>query len=123
MNWPEKDLMFLEDEVLRMAIVDQTEEIEEEYEEAFEIAKKYPDLIKTDKFTFETYKKAYCLVMTRAFGWSLPYMMLVPCADNLNHHCVDNQFELFNSRLAKRKLKSTSATFDNFEKQYFTRTK
>lgn len=39
--------------------------------------------------------------MTRAFGWSLPYMMLVPFADNCNHFCVENYFELFNSRLTK----------------------
>ena len=50
-------------------------------------------------------------------------MMLVPCADNLNHHCVDNQFELFNSKLGKHTPDDDKSPLDNFEKQYFTPTK
>lgn len=60
--------------------------------------------------------------MTRAFGWSVPYMMLVPMADNCNHHCVENYFELFNARLSKKMLNGEKA-FNNFEKSYFTRNK
>jgi len=116
-------MVYLEDETLKMAIEEQREEVEEEYEEAMEIAKAYPDLIDLTQFTLENYRRAYCLVMTRAFGWSLPYMMLVPFADNLNHHCVDNQFEMFNSQLAKRGFDDDKTPLDNFEKQYFTRTK
>ena len=116
MGWSEKDLMFLEDETLKMSVAEQREECEEEYEVALEIAGDYPNLIDIEKFTYENYRKAYCLVMTRAFGWSLPYMMLVPVADNLNHHCVDNQFELFNSELETRKKKDQNTNFDNFEK-------
>lgn len=74
------------------------------------------------KFTFDIYKRAYSLVMTRAFGWSLPYMMLVPFADNCNHYCIENYFELFNSRLTKASLKNET-NFNNFEKQYFTKNK
>ena len=122
MNWPEKDLAFLEDEVLKMSILDTGAEIEEEYEEALEMAEKYEHLINCELFTFENYKRAYSLVMTRAFGWSLPYMMLVPFADNCNHYCIENYFELFNSRLTKRVL-NNEKQFDNHEKQYFTKNK
>jgi len=83
---------------------------------------KYKHLINPDLFTFELYKRAYSLVMTRAFGWSVPYMMLVPMADNCNHHCVENYFELFNARLSKKMLNGEKA-FNNFEKSYFTRNK
>lgn len=64
--------------------------------------------------------------MTRAFGWSLPYMMLVPFADNCNHFCVENYFELFNSRLTKYFFKSdfkNQNTLNNHEKKYFTSNK
>jgi len=123
MNWPEKDLNLLEDEVLKMAILDEAENIEEEYEEQFEIASQYEHLIDPNKFTLEVYKRAYSIVVTRAFGWSLPYMMLVPMADNCNHHCIENYFELFNSRLTKNVLTNHIKEFDNHEKQYFTKNK
>jgi len=106
-----------------MQIHEQGEDAEEEYESALEIAQNYPNLIDLKKFTLETYKRAYSLVMTRAFGWTTPYMMLVPVADNLNHHCVESQFELFNSRLGRRMLADENAAFNNFEKQYFTERK
>jgi hypothetical protein len=80
------------------------EDVEYDYEEAFEIVERHKHLVNPNKFTFEIYKRAYSLVMTRAFGWSLPYMMLVPFADNCNHFCLENYFELFNSRLAKASL-------------------
>jgi hypothetical protein len=79
-------------------------------------------LINPDKFTKDVYTRAYSLVLTRGFGWSLPYMMLVPFADNCNHFCVENYFELFNSRLTKRALRKET-NFNNFEKQYFTKNK
>lgn len=94
---------------------EQIEEIQEGYEEAFEIANKYKHLINPDKFTFNVYKRAYSLVLTRSFGWSVPYMMLVPMADNCNHHCVENYFELFNSRLTKKMLQREK-NFNNHEK-------
>ncbi len=49
-------------------------------------------------------------------------MMLVPYADNCNHHCVENYFEMFNSRLARRQLRGEK-NFTNFENEYFTRLK
>ena len=93
--------------------------MEEEYEDALEIVNNYKHLINPEKFTLEIYSKAYSLVMTRAFGWSLPYMMLVPFADNCNHFCVENYSELFNSRLTKLFLKSdvkNQKIFNNHEK-------
>ena len=38
MSWAEKDLAYLEDDILINAIMEQKEEVEEEYEEALEIA-------------------------------------------------------------------------------------
>jgi hypothetical protein len=49
-------------------------------------------------------------------------MMLVPFADNANHFCVENYFELFNARLTKKALRKNQ-TFNNFEKCYFTKSK
>ena len=39
---------------------------------------------------------------TRCFGYAIPELSLVPFADNANHHTTDNQYELFNSRLATK---------------------
>ena len=93
---------------------EQNEELEELFEEAYEVACKYKHLIDPAKFNFDTYKKAHSLVVTRSFGWSVPYLMLVPMADNCNHHCVENYFELFNSRLTKRML-NKEKNFNNHE--------
>ena len=71
------------------------------------------------KFDIQNYARAHSLVMTRAFGWNIPNMMLVPMADNCNHHCIENYFELVNSRLTTRALKGETS-FNNFEKEYFT---
>jgi hypothetical protein len=89
--------------------------LEESYDEAFEIVQNYTHLINPDKFTKDVYSRAYSLVLTRGFGWSLPYMMLVPFADNCNHFCVENYFELFNSRLTRKALRKET-NFNNFEK-------
>lgn len=102
------------DQVLRDVIEEQKEGLEESYEETMEIITKYKHLIDPDKFTLELYTKAQSLVMTRSFGWSLPYMMLVPFADNCNHFNVENYFELFNSRLTKRALRKEK-NFNNYD--------
>ena len=89
---------------------------------ALGIAKKYPDLISLKNFTKETYFRASYCVMSRCFGWAVPNIMLVPMADNCNHHCVENSFELFNSRLAKRML-AKDLNFSKHEQEYFTTNK
>lgn len=55
--------------------------------------------------------------VTRCFGYSLPYLMMVPLADCANHHATDNQYELFNARLS-RKGKDMCLNMD--ERNYFT---
>jgi hypothetical protein len=55
------------------------------------------------KFTEENFKKAFTITVTRCFGWSLPYTMVVPFADCANHFIIDNQYEMFNSRLHNKK--------------------
>jgi hypothetical protein len=89
--------------------------VEELYEETFEIVQMYGHLIDPAKWTKEVFTRAYSLVATRGFGWSLPYMMLVPFADNCNHFCVENYFELFNARLTRKALRK-DALFNNHEK-------
>ena len=86
------------------SIYQEIEDLEIDFGEAYEIAEKYPNLIDLNKFNLDNYKKAYEFVHTRAFGWSLPMMMLVPFADNCNHFNVENYFDLFNKRLAKAAL-------------------
>lgn len=115
LHWSPEERDLLEDQVLKVTIDEQIEDVDDEYEEAFEIANRYKHLIDPDKFTLDLYKRAYSLVMTRSFGWSVPYMMLVPMADNCNHHCVENYFELFNSRLTRRML-NKEKNFNNHEK-------
>ena len=105
-----------------MQIEEESDTIGNYYEEAYNIAVNFKHLINPENFTLEVYTRAYSLVVTRVFGWSLPYMMLVPFADNANHFCVENYFELFNSRLTRRALRKNQ-TFNNFEKQYFTNSK
>ena len=61
-------------------------------------------------------------MMTRAFGWHLPYTMLVPFADNLNHFSIEIYFELFNKKLTRQILKD-ERNFNGHEREYFTQNK
>jgi hypothetical protein len=97
-----KDLEELQDEILKAEALDEIAIVEEEFNLVFDVAKQYPDLIDTSKFTFEVFMDAYVLSVTRAFGYSLPYLMLCPLADCANHHATDIQYELFNEKLTKK---------------------
>ncbi len=48
---------------------------------------KYDDLFpsKGNAFYEKLFDRAYTFVSTRAFGWSLPSISLIPMADSLNH--------------------------------------
>lgn len=48
----------------------------------------FPSLFKSEEVTKELYLWALGFVQSRAFGWGMPCMMLVPMADCLNH-CND----------------------------------
>ena len=80
--------------------------IEEDYEYACEIVANYKHLINPEKFTLHVFKRAYSMVMTRSFGWNIPFNMLVPFADLVNHHCVESYHQLFNARLQKTYLRT-----------------
>lgn len=121
-HWDRQDLQYMDDPVLNGWIEEEKDVIAQNYDEAYNIAVNFKHLINPDKYTLAIFTKAYSLVVTRVFGWSLPYMMLVPFADNANHFCVENYFELFNKRLCKKALRKEK-TFNNFEKCYFTHTK
>jgi len=88
--WDKKDIDALEDELLKVEIVDYQEEYEAEYEALKEVASLYPDIIKFDKFTEKNFKLAFTITVTRCFGWSLPSTMVVPFADCANHFIIDN---------------------------------
>ena len=85
---------------MKAEAMDEIEALKEEFEILFVVASQYPKDICLDKFTFDTFMEAHTLVVTRCFGYSLPYLMIVPFADCANHHATDNQYELFNSRLS-----------------------
>jgi len=84
-----RDLDELQDEVLKAEALDELEIVEEEYKLLYDVAKQHPDLIDLPKFTFEVYMDAFILSVTRAFGYSLPYLMICPFADCANHHVCD----------------------------------
>jgi hypothetical protein len=49
---------------------------------------KYEDVFPTGKgnmYYQKLFERAYTFVTTRAFGWSLPSISLIPMADSLNH--------------------------------------
>ena len=97
--WSEADLNMVNDMDLRRMLEAEQEHIEDDYEYAFDMIKNYKHLIDPAKFTLETFTRAFTMVMTRSFGWNIPFNMLVPFADNINHHCVESYHQLFNARL------------------------
>lgn len=104
--WSEAELAMIQDNQLRQDLQSEAEIVQEDYEYAFEMIKKYQYLINPDKFTFDVFKRAHMLVTTRSFGWNLPYNMLAPYADMINHHCVNSYHQLFNCRLHKHLLRN-----------------
>lgn len=100
--------------------MDEIDVLKDEFEVAYDIAKQYPDAICTEKFTFDVFLEAHTLVCTRCFGYSLPYLMIVPFADCANHHATDNQYELFNSRIEQLTPETVQREEERF---YFTNEK
>lgn len=66
------------------------EDMDEEYELLYSVAKKYPKLFKLENWSRKLFDKAFTTVVTRCFGWSMPSTMIVPFADNMNHHVIDS---------------------------------
>lgn len=116
--WTRRDLDELQDEIMKAEALDEIEIVEEEYNLLFEVAQNYPNLIDLKKFTFEIFMDAFVLSVTRAFGYSLPYLMICPLADCANHHVCDIQYELFNERLTRKGQHSAELNED--ERNYFT---
>jgi hypothetical protein len=42
----------------------------------------------------QMFTEAFTTVVTRVFGWGLPFTIMVPFADFINHHNVDSGYEL-----------------------------
>lgn len=57
---------------------------------------------------------------TRCFGYSIPELSMVPFADNCNHQTIDNQYEMFNSRIHNKALAEGEDTLTEQEKLYMT---
>ncbi len=118
--WSEDELSNLQDEIMKAEAIDETDVLKDEFLIIFEIAAKYPNAIDISQFTFDVFLQAHTLVCTRCFGYSLPYLMIVPLADCANHHTTDNQYEMFNSRIHRQ---GKQATTKEEEKFYFTHDK
>ncbi len=81
------------------------------------VASKYPEIIDPSLFNLENYKRAYILVVTRCFGWSIPETSLIPLADCCNHFNLDNTYEILDTKLHRDKVKvEDKPTFNEFEK-------
>ena len=69
---------------------------------------------------------AHTQVVTRCFG-SSKGTILIPFADQANHHVTDNEVQFFNVRLTKKfleaKEKDESVTCADEERKYFTNEK
>ena len=104
--WSENEIAMIQDNQLRQDLQSEAEVVLEDYEYAFEMIKKYPHLVNPEKFTLDVFKRAHMLITTRSFGWNLPYNMLAPYADMINHHCVNSYHQLFNCRLHKHLLRT-----------------
>ena len=87
---------------MKQEAIDELEEMREEFENVLKVARANSDCLDLAFFTFENYRWAHYQVGTRCFGYAIPELSLVPFADNANHHTTDNQYELFNSRLATK---------------------
>lgn len=79
----------------------------------------YPDIIDIKSFTEKNFKLAFTVTVTRCFGWSLPYTMVIPFADCANHFIIDNQYEMYSKRLHEKKVKDATALTKS-EETYFT---
>lgn len=66
----------------------QQEEVEREFMNFLRIFRRYENIF-PEKITNQEYKnlfeRSYSFITTRAFGWSLPSISLIPLADSLNH--------------------------------------
>ena len=52
------------------------------------IFRRYPEIFPQDITNgdyLKIFERAYNFICTRAFGWSLPSISLIPMADSLNH--------------------------------------
>jgi len=117
--WPMEDLDELEDQLLTTQCSEEMDDLRETWQSLFTVAAEYADILDLDSFSFEKFKQAYNIVVTRCFGYSLPQTVIVPLADCVNHHNVDGQYELYHSRLHNLSEKGL-AEVDEEESHYYT---
>ena len=80
--------MAIENKTLADSIKKQNEEVSTYFLQFLRLFTKYEDVFPADKgnnFYQKLFDRAYNFVATRAFGWSLPSISLIPMADSLNH--------------------------------------
>ena len=78
----------------------------EEFERFKAVAEANPSILNVEFFTFENFMRAHTQVITRCFGSITQETMLVPFADQANHHVTDNEVQFFNRRLTKKFLEA-----------------
>lgn len=62
------------------------------------VLKHTPSVFKPNMLTLNIFNKVYGIVITRSFGYGVPYTCLMPFADNFNHSDRDiNSYEIINT--------------------------
>jgi hypothetical protein len=87
-GWDSKYLHMLENRSIMKFMKEQKECIELQFMHFLRIFRRYekvfPQQLSNSDYK-EIYEKAYVFILTRAFGWSLPSISLIPLGDSLNH--------------------------------------
>lgn len=82
-------MLAVENLALTKLMKEREEEMEEHFMAFLSVFRRYPKVF-SQEMTNAQYKqifeKSYNFICTRAFGWSLPSISLIPMADSLNHH-------------------------------------
>ena len=60
----------------------------------------------------EKYITAYLTVISRCFGWGLPFTTLIPFADCINHHNVDSSYDLIKAEWKPISVEQYQNQFD-----------
>ena len=61
----------------------------------------------------EKYITAYLTVISRCFGWGLPFTTLIPFADCINHHNVDSSYDLIKKEWKPISVEQYQNQFDS----------
>lgn len=100
--WSDEEIDQFQDAVLQQNVKRYRTEFEEEWEKVYFMLhkNKYDHIIpgisdpaNKNKLR-EEYVWAFCGVVTRCFGWGLPFTTMAPFSDTINHHNVDSSYDI-----------------------------